>query len=117
MTEFDENKHPRNEDGRFTNGGAKEFRQNESYTAILKADRSAANTLTKKEFAIWYKKIGEIERGGCVAENLNGDKLIPIENKLAVTSGTYEAPELVAVVAFKSEDEMYFWLSNRGDYL
>lgn len=35
MAEFDENKHPRDEQGRFTNGGAKEFRQNTLYKEIL----------------------------------------------------------------------------------
>lgn len=35
MAEFDESKHPRDELGRFTNGGAKEYRQNTQYEDIL----------------------------------------------------------------------------------
>lgn len=36
MAEFDESKHPRDEQGRFTNGGAKEYRQNTPHEEILR---------------------------------------------------------------------------------
>ncbi len=36
MAEFNERKHPRDDIGRFTKGGAKEFRQNTSYEEILR---------------------------------------------------------------------------------
>lgn len=35
MAEFDESKHPRDEQGKFTNGGTIEYRQNTSYGDIL----------------------------------------------------------------------------------
>lgn len=40
---FDESKHPRDEDGRFTNGGAKEYRQNTPYEEITKEEMPTPN--------------------------------------------------------------------------
>lgn len=46
MAEFDESKHPRDSDGKFTSkDGVKEYRQNTSYAEILK---SGLNNAQKK---------------------------------------------------------------------
>ena len=41
MAEFDESKHPRDEDGKFTNGNKTYYRQNASYGEIVAADKKA----------------------------------------------------------------------------
>lgn len=114
MAEFDESKHPRAEDGKFTNGGAKQYRQNTSYNDIvdcnsdnIQRQKTRNTSLSKKEFAVWYQKIGEIKRGGHVDTMSNGDKLIPIGNKIVVTSGTYEKPKSKIVFEFKNEEKMF----------
>lgn len=38
--EWNESEHPRDEDGKFTDGGAKEYRQNTDYANILSADEA-----------------------------------------------------------------------------
>lgn len=47
---FDESKHPRDEDGRFTNGGAKEYRQNTPYEEITKETKNIRKGKNKDEF-------------------------------------------------------------------
>ena len=68
--------------------------------------QKAKNTLTKQEFAIWYQKIGEIKRGFNVARNKNGEMLIPIGNKIVITSGTYENPIARRVFLFASDEDV-----------
>ena len=42
----------------------------------------------------------------------NGDKLVPIDNKIAVTTGSYEKPKLKMVLEFKSEENMFSWIEE-----
>lgn len=52
MAKFDESKHPRDEDGKFTDGSKTHYRQNASYEEILAADKraSVANVPTAVKF-------------------------------------------------------------------
>lgn len=52
MAKFDESKHPRDEDGKFTDGSKTYYRQNASYEDILAADKraSVANVPTAVKF-------------------------------------------------------------------
>lgn len=52
MAEFDESKHPRDEDGKFTDGSKTYYRQNASYEEILATDKraSSANVPTAVKF-------------------------------------------------------------------
>lgn len=52
MAEFDESKHPRDEDGKFTDGSKTYYRQNASYEDILATDKraSVANVPTAVKF-------------------------------------------------------------------
>ena len=69
--------------------------------------------LTQKEFASWYQKIGEIKRGGYVDKMSNGNKLIPIGNKIVVTAGTYEKPKAKMVFEFESEEKMFDYVNRK----
>ena len=44
-------------------------------------DIKKGKALSQKEFAVWYKKIGEVKRGGYVHKSKSGEKYIPIEEK------------------------------------
>ena len=47
MNEWNENKHPRDKFGKFTDGNGKTFRQNTSYGEILASDRQAELNKTR----------------------------------------------------------------------
>jgi hypothetical protein len=49
---------------------------------------------------------GEIESGGYVDTLENGDMLVRVNNKIAITSGTYEAPKLIRVIEFVDADSL-----------
>jgi hypothetical protein len=79
----------------------------ERQTIELKKENISSNaTLTRNEFAMWYKKIGEIESGGYVDTLENGNMLVRVNNKIAITSGTYEDPKLIRVIEFSDEDSL-----------
>ncbi len=80
----------------------------------LKLQKLKRSSLSKKEFAVWYQKLGEIKRGGHVDTMSNSDKLIPIGNKIVVTSGTYEDPKAKIVFEFESEEKMFENLEKLG---
>ena len=96
MAEFREEDHPRDEDGRFTDGGS----QRPSHSAT---ETTNFSSVTKKEWAQWYHAIGEIKRGMWypVASDCH---IVQIGNKIFFTSGTYEKPKLKKVLEFKSKD-------------
>lgn len=57
------------------------------------------SSVTKREWAMWYHAIGEIKRGIKYPMTKNG-YLIQINNKVFVTSGTYEKPQLEKILQF-----------------
>lgn len=112
MAEFDESKHKRDERGRFSYKDQRSAKARQAlelekkYNDDLAPEKKKVN-LTQKEFASWYQKIGEIKRGGYVDKMSNGNKLIPIGNKIVVTAGTYEKPKAKMVFEFESEEKMF----------
>ena len=113
MAQFDESKHPRAKDGKFTNGN--DYRQNTSYDEIRKTDnekrkklenkynsdlssKQNKSQLTSQEWAIWYKAVAENKALGYWAEETStGNAILKVENKnshkLVITSGTFEKPK------------------------
>ena len=72
------------------------------------------DTLTKRDWARIYERLGEIKRGGRCYRRPNGEKLIPLHKmeeddtpKLVIIGGTYERPRLKTVIEFSSEEEMF----------
>lgn len=123
---FEESKHPRDKDGKFTtkgNEGNKEYRQNTSYNEILKKQKLEdkfnselpgkpnKSSLTKQEWALWYKAVAENKKLGYWVEELpNGGAVLKVENnnshKLVITSGPFEKPKVDVVYSFSNSDEM-----------
>ena len=136
MAEFDESKHPRAKDGKFTNGN--DYRQNTSYDEITKKDNKKRkelenkynselpskpnkDQLTKQEWALWYKAVAENKKLGYWAEELpNGRALLKVENKyshkLVVTSGTFKDPKADIVYSFSNSDEMNDYIGVLKNY-
>ena len=112
---FKENEHPRDDFGRFTNkeNSTKEHRQNTPYEELTKAEKDGKIELSRSEWAQWYVKLGEIERGGYVDKMSNGDKLIKVDKKLIISSGTYEKPKVLKVLSFETEELLFQFLKWR----
>ena len=115
---FEENKHPRDNGGKFTtkcNEGSKSSnsRQEElenKYNSELPG-KPNKEQLTQQEWALWYKAVAENKALGYWAEELdNGNALLKVENKnshkLIITGGTFEKPKAIKIYSFSSADEM-----------
>lgn len=77
------------------------------------------DTLTKRDWARIYERLGEIKRGAVVEKRENGEMLFPLHKmnegdapKIVVVDGTYENPNVRAVIEFQSEEEMFDWLEE-----
>ena len=92
------------------NSGTKEYRQNTPYEELTKPQGNGKIQLSNREWAMFYAKLGEIERGGYVDLTSDGNQLIKIGNKVVVTAGTYEEPKVLQVVTFDSEEKLYEFL-------
>lgn len=110
---FDESKHPRDKDGKFTDGNS--FGGSDNGDKLLKAvneyGESSKSSLTSQEWALWYKVVAENKKLGYWAEELpNGDAILKAENKgthkLVITSGTFDKPKAEAVYSFNNSDDM-----------
>ena len=113
MAEFDESKHPRDNDGKFTSkDGVKEYRQNTSYAEILNDLKAQSNnsSLTKQEFAIWCNKLSANLYGEHVKILPDGHKVIPVSNKVVFSKGTFEEPIIDRVMEFDSQLELSIFM-------
>ncbi len=115
MAQFKESEHPRDNDGKFidkekssSNGRKQKF----SKALNTYANKRKSPTVTNQEWALWYKAIGDIERGERYEPTNDGKTYIPIDNKVFVTSGTYVKPNLETVIEFDSIDEMDDFISD-----
>lgn len=91
----------------------KVYRQNTSYEELTNPSKNAKINLSTKEWAQFYVKLGEIERGGYVDVTTNGEKLIQIGNKLVISSGTYEEPSVERVFEFPNEEKLFDYLERK----
>ncbi len=107
--------------GHFTseenNGGecvhtGKVYRQNTPYEELTNPSKNAKINLSTKEWAQFYVKLGEIERGGYVDVTPSGEKVVTIGNKLIISTGSYEEPKVLSVVEFKNEEAVFDMLNK-----
>ena len=68
--------------------------------------------ISKKEWALWYSAIADIKRGMWYPI-FEEDYVIRVENKIFITSGTFEMPILVSVYKFNSVVEAEFYIERR----
>lgn len=120
MAQFNESKHPRDEEGKFTNKDCSvEYRQNTSYKDILSSNKLKVKSsdMTKQEWALWYKAVADNKKLGYWAEELpNGDALLRVEtnssSKLVVTSGTFERPKAKTIFEFDNADDLIYFIAK-----
>ena len=82
--------------------------------------QSKKPNLSKREYAVWYKKVGEIEAGGYVQKTKDGTKCIPLSteengkmtHKIVLTGGSYSSPKIKKVFEFENEEELIDFLNK-----
>lgn len=113
---FKESEHPRDKDGKFTDGNGSAAKREEAeriYNSELpKVPTLATANLTKQEWAMFYERIGKIKKEGhYVPKTAKGEMLIQIETKdsnvLVVAFGNYKNPRIKRAFRFARNDEMY----------
>lgn len=62
MAEFDESKHPRDEDGKFTDGSGTTYRQNASYGEILARDKRRAAYDSRDDFGRTVERVQRVSK-------------------------------------------------------
>ena len=107
MGEFKESEHPRDKDGKFTEKGKGNTKQQKITKALnTYANKRKSPNVTNQEWALWYNAIGDIELGVRYEPEKDGNKYITIGNKIFVTTGTYAKPVLNRVIEFDSLDDL-----------
>ena len=104
MSNWDESKHPRDKDGKFTDLG--------NMSAKDLAGKLQMPNLTKQEWALFYERIGKIKaEGHFVPKSPNGDMMIGIESEndcvLVITGGTYMKPKVKKIIRFTKKQDLY----------
>lgn len=144
---FDENKHPRDGDGKFTDGNGvgekvKPYDSRDKFGNMVKAlpkkvrdaldkdvktleqeqrkelDKEAVTvvkardiTLTKSQWARYYKTLGEIQAGLYnPMRTLDGGNAILIDNMLILDNGSFISPRIKSIVVAKNEQYLFDYL-------
>lgn len=140
MSEWDESKHPRDDDnGRFVdvdkmstkellefgNKLGVEMPENENFDvykarikeALESNDLQCGNkgdtiNLTKQEWAQYYKIIADELHGDFVYRTSNNGRMIPLGNKLLLDNGNFEKPIIHKIIVFRNSDLMYDYINR-----
>lgn len=127
---FDESEHPRDSDGKFTDGTGRSGEEKlEEAKRIYDTEEispselseSRKPQLSRQEWAMFYERIGKIKaEGHSVTKTSNGDMLIPIETKdsnvLVIANGTYKKPNVKFAVRFENNRDMYDTIERLENY-
>lgn len=127
MANFDESKHPRDDDGKFTDGnGARWTTSKRDYSNVqgeekkrLQSDSGSGKiSLSKQEWAQYYKIIGDEQHGDFVYHIGKGGRAVRLGNKMVFDNGSFEKPKVTQVVEFPSNDAMndaFSYFAERGE--
>lgn len=145
MANFDESKHPRDDDGKFTDGNGSPWTTSKrDYSNVqggeaqrvfdeakqlgidtkgidnldvikakveekkrLQSDgKSGKISLSKQEWAQYYKIIGDEQHGDFVYHTKNNERWVRLEHKLIVDDNEYMSPTVKKVYVFPDNDSM-----------
>ena len=145
MANFDESKHPRDDDGKFTDGNGSQWTTSKrDYSNVqggeaqrvfdeakqlgidtkgidnldvikakveekkrLQSDgKSGKISLSKQEWAQYYKIIGDEQHGDFVYHTKNNERWVRLEHKLIVDDNEYMSPIVKKVYVFPDNDSM-----------
>ncbi len=102
---WDESKHPRDEDGKFTDGSVGKYYPTNSLEPYIPSSvrKRKNNKLTRSQYARWNSIIASGLHGNYIFEH-NDRKYVVIDNLLIISSGTFEEPIINFVYRFKNEE-------------
>ncbi len=129
MSSFDETKHPRDNDGKFTDGNGGDKSESEKKAELVKKYsseperdlkeenlKSNQSELTKQEYALYYKEIQKIERGEYSSQVtiLSKDmRAVFVEtNKRATLILDANTTKVLYSKSFKTYDEMIDFMNE-----
>ena len=115
MAKWNESEHPRDDDGKFTDGnGSRWTTSKRDYSNVqgeekkrLQSDSGSGKiSLSKQEWAQYYKIIGDEQHGDFVYHTKNNERWVRLENKLIVDDNEYMSPTVKKVYVFPDNDSM-----------
>ena len=115
MADFDESEHPRDDDGKFTDGnGSRWTTSKRDYSNVQSKENGLQSNndfgkinLSQQEWAQYYKIIGDEQHGDFVYHSdVDGDRYVRLENKIVIDNSDFLSPQVKRVIAFASNDLM-----------
>lgn len=113
MANFDESKHPRDDDGKFTDGnGSRWTTSKRDYSNVqgeekkrLQSDSGSGKiSLSKQEWAQYYKIIGDEQHGDFVYHTETNERYVRLESKIVIDDNDFVSPKVKEVIAFDNND-------------
>lgn len=127
MAKWNESEHPRDDDGKFTDGnGSRWTTSKRDYSNVqgeekkrLQSDSGSGKiSLSKQEWAQYYKIIGDDQHGNFVYHIGKIGRAVRLGNKMIFDNGSFENPKVTKIVEFPSNDAMndvFSYFAERGD--
>lgn len=115
MAKWNECEHPRDDDGKFTDGnGSRWTTSKRDYSNVqgeekkrLQSDSGSGKiSLSKQEWAQYYKIIGDEQHGDFVYHTQDGGRAVRLENKIVLDNGSFENPQVSNIIEFTNNDLM-----------
>lgn len=113
MANFDESKHPRDDDGKFTDGNGSQWTtskrdysnvQGEEKKRLQSDSGSGKISLSKQEWAQYYKIIGDEQHGDFVYHTETNERYVRLESKIVIDDNDFVSPKVKEVIAFDNND-------------
>jgi len=114
MADFDESKHPRDDDGKFTDGNGSEWTTSKrdysnvrSKENVLQSNKDLGKIeLSQQEWAQYYKIIGDEQHGDFVYHSDDNERWVRLDHKLVVDDNEYMTPTVKRVYTYPDNDSM-----------
>lgn len=117
MAKWNESEHPRDDDGKFTDGTSggrthwitskRDFSNVQADEKDLHENGKSSNIkLSKQEWAQYYKIIGDEQHGDFVYHTQDGGRAVRLENKIVLDNGNFENPQVSNIIEFANNDLM-----------
>ncbi len=115
MAKWNESEHPRDDDGKFTDGtgggktqwitSKRDFSNVQANENDLHESGKSGNIkLSKQEWAQYYKIIGDEQHGDFVYHTKDGGRAVRLENKLLFDNGSFSTPKVNKMLKFDNND-------------
>lgn len=123
---FVESEHKRDQLGRFAKMETSALKERQTIRSVPQPpitvqSHSDKVNLTKQEWALWYKAVGENKALGYWANELSdGNAILKIETetscKIVITGGTFENPKAIEMYCFEDANEMDDFIGALTNY-